>query len=80
MFEGWQVLGIGVRRMWVPSHVGILGNQRADQKAKHGAELSQPEIPLTRAKSIVSTYIDKCTVKPRALEDHGKHPHCGSYP
>ncbi|GFS52290.1 uncharacterized protein TNCV_4850181 [Trichonephila clavipes] len=45
----------------VPSHVGILGNERADQKAKQGAELPQLEVPLNlrRAKSIISTRIDK---------------------
>ncbi|GFT42186.1 uncharacterized protein TNCV_1008611 [Trichonephila clavipes] len=39
----------------------ILSNERADQKAKQGAKLSQPEVPLTlrRAKSIISTFIDK---------------------
>ncbi|GFV16898.1 reverse transcriptase [Trichonephila clavipes] len=48
---------------WVPSHVGILGIERADQKAKQGAESSQPEVPLTlrRAKNIISTHIDKYT-------------------
>ncbi|GFW60500.1 hypothetical protein TNCV_568481 [Trichonephila clavipes] len=34
-----------------------------NKKAKQGAESSQPEVPLSlrRAKSVISTYIDKCT-------------------
>ncbi|GFY02614.1 hypothetical protein TNCV_3504941 [Trichonephila clavipes] len=40
------------------SHVGIPGNERADQKAKQEAESTQPEVPLTlrRAKNIISTH------------------------
>ncbi|GFY15419.1 reverse transcriptase [Trichonephila clavipes] len=46
---------------WVPSHVGIPSNERANKKAKQGVESTQPEAPLTlrRAKSIISTLIDK---------------------
>ncbi|GFW54207.1 reverse transcriptase [Trichonephila clavipes] len=32
---------------WVPSHVGIPGNERSDQKDKQGADTTQPEVPLT---------------------------------
>ncbi|GFS98440.1 uncharacterized protein TNCV_3478361 [Trichonephila clavipes] len=41
------------------SRFGIPGNERADQKAKQGAESTEPEVPLTlrRAKSIISTHI-----------------------
>ncbi|GAB0091073.1 hypothetical protein DMENIID0001_058710 [Sergentomyia squamirostris] len=30
--------GRSVRSMWVPSHVGIVGNERADRCARHAAE------------------------------------------
>ncbi|GFW29968.1 reverse transcriptase [Trichonephila clavipes] len=54
---GWTVTS-----QWVRSHVGIPDNERIDQKAKQGAESSQPEVPssLRRAKSRITTYIDKC--------------------
>ncbi|GFU18691.1 reverse transcriptase [Trichonephila clavipes] len=43
---------------WAPSHVGIPGNERADQKAKQGAESSQPEVSLTlRRAKIISTHM-----------------------
>ncbi|GIX79211.1 hypothetical protein CDAR_421121 [Caerostris darwini] len=32
---------------WVPSHVGDLGNERADVMAKRGAESNQQKFPLT---------------------------------
>ncbi|GFV02350.1 hypothetical protein TNCV_1022781 [Trichonephila clavipes] len=48
------------------SHVGIPGNDTADQRAKKGAESTQPEIPLIleRAKSIISTHIDHSAAMP----------------
>ncbi|GFW15180.1 reverse transcriptase [Trichonephila clavipes] len=54
----------------VPSHVGVHGNERADQKA----ESSQPEVPLAlrRAKSIISTYIDKYTAMTQKTRSFGK--------
>ncbi|GFX36104.1 reverse transcriptase [Trichonephila clavipes] len=43
-----------VALQWVPSHVGILDNERADQKARQATESSKPEVPL-RTKSIIPT-------------------------
>ncbi|GFX35889.1 reverse transcriptase [Trichonephila clavipes] len=42
--------GWSVALQWVPSHVGIPGNERANQKAKQGDESSQLEVPLTLRK------------------------------
>ncbi|GFV15859.1 reverse transcriptase [Trichonephila clavipes] len=58
----------------VPSHVGIPGNERADQKAKQGVESTQPEVPLTlkRAKIIISTHIDKYTAMTQKTNSFGK--------
>ncbi|GFU36317.1 hypothetical protein TNCV_559531 [Trichonephila clavipes] len=57
--NGWTVA-----LYWVPSYVGIPSNERADKKAKQGAESSQPEVPLMlkKVKSIISTYFDKYRV------------------
>ncbi|GFX55206.1 reverse transcriptase [Trichonephila clavipes] len=63
-----------VALQWVPSHVGILGNEKANQKVKQGAESSQPEVPLTlrRTNINISTYIDKCTNMTPKRKSFGK--------
>lgn len=42
---------------WVPSHCGILGNEKADQMAKIGAKEKQPNDPvsLTESKTIIKS-------------------------
>ncbi|GFV73579.1 reverse transcriptase [Trichonephila clavipes] len=57
-----------------PSHVGIPGKERANQKAKQGAESAQPEAPLTlrREKSIISLYIYKYTAMTQKTKSFGK--------
>ncbi|GFY27431.1 reverse transcriptase [Trichonephila clavipes] len=59
---------------WVPSHVGIPDNERADQKAKQGADSTQSEILLTprRAKNIISTHIDNHTAITQKTKSFGK--------
>ncbi|GFX56653.1 uncharacterized protein TNCV_494011 [Trichonephila clavipes] len=59
---------------WVLSHVGIPGNERADQKVKQGAESSQLKVPLIlrRSKSIIFIYIDKHTVVTPKYKSLGK--------
>ncbi|GFV36675.1 reverse transcriptase [Trichonephila clavipes] len=66
---GWTVA-----LQWIPSHDGIPGNERADQTAKLGAESSEQEVPLTlrRAKSIISTSIDKYTIVTQKTKILGK--------
>ncbi|GFT51926.1 reverse transcriptase [Trichonephila clavipes] len=66
---GWTVA-----LQWVPSHVGISGNERANKKTKQGAKSSQLEasLPLRRAKSIISTYIAKCTAVTQKTKSLGK--------
>ena len=34
----WQLLGDSVDILWVPSHVGVTGNEHADAKASKGAK------------------------------------------
>ena len=52
---------IDIKFCWVPSHVGIRGNERADQLAKNGlnsnSEPSQFKIPFTDYIPKVKTYI-----------------------
>ncbi|GFX98192.1 hypothetical protein TNCV_4908351 [Trichonephila clavipes] len=77
-FLGWAALTSSVGHYhWVPSHVGNPSNERADQKAKHGAESSQTEVPLTlrRARALhphTLTNVLPAPKKPRALESHWK--------
>ncbi|GFU54159.1 reverse transcriptase [Trichonephila clavipes] len=72
-----------VALQWVPRHVGIPDNDRADQNAKQGAESSQPEVPLTfrRAKSIIFKFVDKYTIVAQKINCLGKSwknsGHCG---
>ena len=34
----WQLLGDSVEILWVPSHVGVVGNEEADSRAAKGAK------------------------------------------
>ena len=38
---------VKVTLQWIPAHTGIPGNERADELAKKGASLPQPEVPVT---------------------------------
>jgi hypothetical protein len=67
--NGWAVV-----LQWVPSHVGICGNEHADRKAKQGAESAQPPTPMTlsRAKSLINSTINYITGKTLKLQSIGK--------
>ena len=44
---------------WLPSHVGILGNEEADREAKSALNLNEPnfQIPYTDLKPLINTYV-----------------------
>ncbi|GFT80730.1 uncharacterized protein TNCV_1539721 [Trichonephila clavipes] len=59
---------------WVPSTVGIPGNERADQKSEQETKSFQLEVSLTlkRSKSIISIFIDKYTTVSQKNKNLGK--------
>ena len=52
---------IEVHLQWVPSHIGLKGNEAADQLAKRGAGLPQPEnpVPYETACRIIKTNLQE---------------------
>ena len=38
LWERWRLLGDSVEILWVPSHVGVAGNEEADVRAAKGAK------------------------------------------
>ena len=46
---------VRLKLQWIPGHIGIRGNERADALAKKGSQLSQPSNPITldTAKQII---------------------------
>ena len=56
--SGWHIT-----LQWIPSHIGIEGNERADQLAKQGARLPQPSntTSLMTAKNLVERVVSKWT-------------------
>lgn len=55
---GWDIV-----LQWVPSHVGVYGNERADELAKQGTSLPQPNNPvsLTSARSTIESAVETYT-------------------
>ncbi|GFX72990.1 hypothetical protein TNCV_2814301 [Trichonephila clavipes] len=62
-------LSIGPKSRWDPRQC-----ETVDQKAREGAESTQPDFPLTfrRAKSIISPHIDKYTAMTQKTKSFGK--------
>ena len=44
----WQLLGDSVEILWVPSHVGVVGNEEADSRAAKGAKQAQHEVQRSK--------------------------------
>ena len=47
----WQLLGDSVSVQWVPSHVGVQGNEQADRCPQQGATAALPSV--REAKSVL---------------------------
>ena len=59
--------------MWIPSHCGIEGNERADQLANAGALMSQDDIPVTHAITKAKIKARKWQIEhPRAKAMYGE--------
>jgi ribonuclease HI len=56
-------LGVTIQLVWVPSHIGLPGNEKADMAAKNGLSLQPPHpnynIGHRECNSIIRSYINK---------------------
>ncbi|GFV36739.1 reverse transcriptase [Trichonephila clavipes] len=77
---------LSLDRFHVPSHVGIPGNEKTEQKAKQEAGSSQLEVPLTLRRSLFSHSLSNILnvlpvpKKTTALESHEKLATVGPIP
>ena len=44
LWAGWLLLGDSVSVQWVPSHVGVEGNEQTDLWANKGAQIAQDKV------------------------------------
>jgi hypothetical protein len=67
--------GFTVNMQWVPSHVGVAGNEKADYLAKMGTSCPQPAIAptLSSAKGII-----EAAVRSKVKNDHWLKDNYGS--
>lgn len=67
--RGWIIV-----LQWVPSHVGVAGNERADNLAKEGTKLQQPvaKMTLDSAKSHIAATIKARIIADRVQNSIGK--------
>ncbi len=57
-------VGIIIRFMWVPAHVGIQGNEEADKIAKESLKMKEPNINISLSRSEGKHYIlETCNKK-----------------
>ena len=53
-WERWQLLGDSVEILWVPSHVGLVGNEEADIGAAKGAKQALHDVQ--KAKQVTNIW------------------------